>query len=772
MKTRLILLFLLLATAHTLAQNINGRLVDNDRQPVEFANVVLLALPDSAFLQGTISAADGTFQLPSDGTSERLLRISSIGYTTIYKRCTAGNLGDISLSFDTQVLSEVVVKASLPATRLRGDALVTNVQAGVLAKAGSAIDVLGKIPGIIQKDKTSFEVFGKGAPLIYINGRQVRDASELESLRSEDIKEVELVTNPGAKYDSTVKSVIRVRTVKRQGDGFGFDVRSSWYQWDQKDFVEEVRMNYRHNGLDVFGAFRYDYEEGYRDGLLTQTIYADETWTQKNHIVEHKRRTNKYRAEAGLNYQINDDHSVGARYTCDASPDIHSHIGILSDIIRSGQSYDQIDNHIYNINNVAPSHRLNAYYNGKAGQLEIDFNADYFAGGSDLISRTVEESKNYEDREVNSVGNIENSLVAAKLVFTYPVLGGDVSWGGEYTYTHRNDDYVNPENYVPTTYSLIKEGNVSAFAEYNRKFLFGQLSAGVRYEHVRFDYFEEGKRMDVQCRTYDNWFPNISFGTTLGKVQTQLSYTAKTVRPSYRELTNTVAYANRFTAETGNPTLKPALFHDVTLSGSWKFLQASVSYQLVKDPILYWSRPVENNPGAAMLYNENYDKIPSLRAFVAVSPTLGLWTPRISLGVIKQWLDMESGGETVHLDHPQCTLNLSNSFKLPADFLLNVDYRLRSKGHSDNYYFGRVGHLLGASLRKSFLNEALNVTLGMSDILYKSTPINAAYSPYMYFTMDNKFDTREVYLTVRYHFNTSKNKYKGTGAGEEILRRL
>lgn len=766
------MLSLLLTTAHTLAQNINGRLVDNDRQPVEFANVVLFALPDSAFVQGTISAADGTFQLPSDGKSERLLRISSIGYTTIYKKFTAGNVGDISLSFDTQVLSEVVVKASLPATRLRGDALVTNVQAGVLAKAGSATDVLGKIPGIMQTEKNAFEVFGKGAPLIYINGRQVRDASELESLRSEDIKEVELITNPGAKYDSTVKAVIRIKTLQRRGDGFGFNLRSTWYQWDQTDLIEEVRMNYRHNGLDVFGAFRYDYNESYRDGQLVQTIYADETWMQKNHIVEYKRRFGNYRGEVGLNYQINDDHSVGARYTCDASPSSHSQMGIVSDIMRSGQLYDQMDNNVYNHREPETSHRLNAYYNGKVGELEIDFNADYFSNGQEVTGLTVEESKNYEDREVNSMGTVKNSLAAAKLVLSYPVLGGNVSWGGEYTYTRRNDDYVNPENYVPTTYSLIKEDNISAFAEFNRKFSFGQLSAGVRYEHVQFDYFEEGNRMDDQSREFDNWFPNVSFGTDLGKVHTLLSYTAKTIRPSYRQLGNTVTYANRFTAETGNPTLKPSILHDITLSGSWKFLQASVSYQMKNDPILYWSRPVENNPGAAMLYQENYDKIPSLRAFVAVSPTIGWWLPRVSLGVVKQWLDMECGDETLHLDTPVWTLGLSNSFKLPTGLLLNVDYRLRSKGHNENYYLSRTGHLLGASLRKSFLKEALDVTLGMSDILYKNNPYNSAYSPYMQMSMDNKFDTREVYMTVRYNFNTSKNKYKGTGAGEETLRRL
>lgn len=772
MKTKLLFLSLILISTQSFAQNISGRLTDDSNQPVEFANVVLLALPDSAFVQGTISAADGSFQLPSDGKTERLLRISSIGFTTIYKRCTAGSLGDIPLSFDTQVLSEVVVKASLPATRLRGDALVTNVQAGVLAKAGSATDVLGKIPGIMRTEKASFEVFGKGTPLIYINGRQVRDAAELESLRSEDIKEVELITNPGAKYDSTVKSVIRIKTVKRQGDGFGFNLSSSWYQWDQTDLVEEARLNYRHNGLDLFGSFRYSRQESYRDGQLTQTIYADETWTQKNHIEELKRHASDHRIELGANYQISEDHSVGARYTYKGAPDAKTHMRIGSEVTRQGEFYDNILTNTHAVFVSKPSHRLNAYYNGKLGQLEIDFNADYFANAQDLNMLTVEESQNYDDREVHSIGNVENNLAAAKLILSYPVLGGNLSWGGEYTYTHRRDDYVNPENYVPTTYSLIEEGNVSAFAEYSRKIIFGQLSAGVRYEHTRFDYFEEDQRITDQCRSYHNWYPNISYSATLGKVQTQLSYTAKTLRPSYRQLSNTVVYANRFTAETGNPMLKPAIFHELVLSGSWKFLQASVSYQQTKDPIFYWSRPVEENPGAAILYHVNFDKLPVLRAFVAVSPTVGWWSPRISLGITKQWLKFESDGKMLHLDTPYCIASLSNSFSLPAGVLFNVDYRLRSKGYSENYYFGRVGHLLGASLRKSFFKEALDVTLGVSDILYKNNPLNLAYSPYMVLSMDNKFDTREVYLTVRYNFNTSKNKYKGTGAGTETLRRL
>lgn len=773
MKTKLLFLALLLLTTVTaFAQSIGGRLIDNEQKPIEFANVVLLSLPDSTFMQGAISASDGTFQFSSDGKIECLLRISSIGYTTVYKRCTIGNLGDIPLMFDTQMLDEVVIKASLPATKLRGDALVTNIQAGVLAKAGSATDVLGKIPGIIQTEKNAFEVFGKGSPLIYINGRQVRDASELESLRSEDIKEVELITNPGAKYDSTVKSVIRIKTVKLQGDGFGFDLRSTWYQWDQTDLIEEARLTYRHNGLDFFGSFRYNYSENYRTGLLNQTIYADKTWTQTNFINEHKRSSENHRVEGGFNYQINDNHSLGARYTTEITPNSNRRMSVDNEIVCDDKPYDHLVSDMNVFYRGSTSHRVNVYYNGRVKNLEIDFNADYFSGKNDFSNHTVELSNNYEDREVNATGLVKNTLAAGKLVLTYPMLGGTLTWGGEYTYTHRNDDYVNPENYVPTSYSLIEEGNTSAFAEYAYKLPFGQLNAGVRFEHVNYTYFDEGVRMDEQSRTYNNWFPNASFSTTLGEVRAQLSYTAKTMRPTYRQLSNSVVYASRFTAETGNSKLRPATLHDLTLAASWKFLQASISYQQRINPILYWTRPVEGNPGAAMLYFENFGRIPFLNFMIAASPTIGIWSPRISLGMNKQWLTMETKVGTLHLNNPIWTLGLSNSLKLPANLLLNVDYSLRGKGNRETYYLGRTGHLLGASLRRSFLKDALDVTLGMSDILYKNRPLNTVYSPYMRMTMDNSFDSREVYLTVRYNFNTGKNKYKGTGAGTETMRRL
>lgn len=165
LKIAWLLLVSLTASIGLSAQTVSGKLIDENSQPLPYANVVLLSLPDSTFVTGTISGEDGSFTL--EATSEnQILKISSVGYKTIYKPTTPANLGIVQLVSDAQILGEVVVKGNLPVTRMKGDAMVTNVENSVLSKVGSANDVLTKIPGITKKED-AFEVFGKGTPLIY-----------------------------------------------------------------------------------------------------------------------------------------------------------------------------------------------------------------------------------------------------------------------------------------------------------------------------------------------------------------------------------------------------------------------------------------------------------------------------------------------------------------------------------------------------------------------------------------------------------------------------
>lgn len=250
-KQILCLLCSLVCACGLSAQTITGKLTDEQNQPLPYANVVILSLPDSAFVNGTVSAEDGSFSLNAT-TPDQIIRITSVGYTTVYKPVQPADLGTVRLIPDTQLLNEVVIKGDLPRTRVKGDAMVTTVTGSILEKAGTGNDLLNKIPGV-SAEEGSVNVFGSGAAEIYINGRKMRDASELEQLESNNIKSVEVVRNPGARYDASVAAVIRIFTKKPEGEGFGFNNRTGIYYRYNWSELNQFNFNYRKGGFDLGG---------------------------------------------------------------------------------------------------------------------------------------------------------------------------------------------------------------------------------------------------------------------------------------------------------------------------------------------------------------------------------------------------------------------------------------------------------------------------------------------------------------------------------------
>lgn len=765
-----LLLICLCCGLQAIAQ-IRGQVTDERSTPLEFVNIILLSLPDSTYISGTISGENGRFSF-NESPEGKAVRISSVGYSTVSRGCSDGNLEVIRLFQTAHELATVEIKAALPRTRIKGDALVTTVQSTVLSKAGSANDVLSKIPGVLVKPNNAFEVFGKGTPLIYINGRQVRDISELEQLNSENIKEVELVTNPGARYDATVKSVIRIITLKPQGEGLSFDLRSSYYQSSKSALLEQINMNYRYKGLDVFGTFNFSKNTFKRDSKIEQTVWVDTLWRQKN-SNQLQSDSKKYRGVIGVNYSINPSHSLGARYAISVIPQFDDYSITRSIIEADGAFYDKWYNDQKNTTNNSPTHQLNLYYNGKLNKLTINWNADCYRQSKRVSSYTKEQSQEKDNREVHSNKRVNSRLLASKLMLSHPLFGGELSFGSEYTRTYRKDDYVNTENYVPASSSLIKESAVNVFADYSLAAAFGKVEFGMRYEHLLFDYYENDKYMEAQSRTFDNYFPNISFSPNLGEgVQMDLSYTVKSRRPSYQQLSNNVYYMNRFTLASGNPLLKSEKTHDITLNGAWRFLQLTVSYQLQKDAIIYWSEQMEQNPAKTVIKYRNIDRLPSLSAYLTVAPKVGIWSPRASVGVYKQWLEVEFNHSEISLRRPMYTFSLYNTIELPNEFQVSLDYTFQGNGDEQNIYLPEKQNILNFSIQKTFLKKTLSIEMKANDIFYDATYGNLAYLNQMLLYQFNRDDSRVFSLTVRYRFNSARSKYKGVNAGQSEINRF
>lgn len=748
---------------------IKGVVSDTDSNPIEFANVAVYSLPDSTLITGTTTDHSGSFIIDADNSDNKLLKVSFIGYET--QTITAEPEQKIFLKSDTTMLGEVVVNGDLPRIRIRDDAVIATVENTVLSKAGTANDVLKRLPAITG-DEGDFSIFGKGKAKIYINNRELRDPSELDMIASSDIREVEIVHNPGARYDASIKAIIRIYTVRKVGDGFSFDVRSTSLINKHTDFRKQLNLNYRIKGWDLFTTLKYEKYDYIQNSALTQTAFVDTLWTQSN-ILDVDGIANPLTTITGINYEINPYHYVGVKHTMSFSIGKNEeYILTTSDVFANNIFYDRWVSISSQYNDNKPRHRLNVYYNGTFGNLKVDFNSDIYGGKNYSKTNITESSEKFDDREINSSNEIENRLFATRLILYYPLLGGQLSAGNEYTNTKRIDIYSTTMASIPSTNTSIKDENKSFFAEYSRSTSIGEIGAGVRYEDVTSDYYNDGELNEEQSRKYARWFPNFSYSNSLRNVQLQLSYNIKTVRPAYWQLGSNMFYGNRFTLQTGNPFLKPTIINDASLMGSWKFLQLMVSYKQEKDAIIQWAEQHEENPAIAILSTKNIDKIPSLSAFLTASPKFGIWSPMASVGFIKQWLTITSNNQEMKLNDPLIIASLNNSFSLPKGFLVTLDTNYRGKGSTQNVNLKDNQFVVNLGVTKSFLNDKLTVILKGHDIFQGNRNDVIVYSNKLHLSQTSKWDTRELEVTVRYKFNTNGSKYKGTGAGESEFNRL
>ncbi|MBM6993636.1 MAG: outer membrane beta-barrel protein [Prevotella sp.] len=750
-------------------QNItHGRVIDEHSQPMPYVNVVLLNHTDSAFIQGVMTKDDGTFSIPTENQND-LLKISSVGYVSLYIQARQSNLGDIQMQCDNQMLSEIVVKGRIPSYRMTPEGIQTNVENTVLSKLGTGEDVLAHIPGITKKQE-GFEVFGKGKPLVYINGKLMRDASELDQLKSENIKSIELITNPSAKYDASVKAVVKIRTKAVNGEGFGFDVRSSYYQSENTDLVEQLNWNYRRNRLDVFGMVYYGLNNIHHLSNNTTLVEADTLWQQKFYQnSNYKRQT--LTSSFGTNYALDDDNSIGFKYTLKVRPDAKARLILSSEITANHELYDRVENIANGVDSYRPDHLLNVYYNGKIGKVGIDFNTDYLKNQSSSTA-VYDERSDIQNRIVHSRNEERNEMFASKLTMDYPLLGGGLTFGAEYTHTTRHDDYINPEQYVPTSFAKLKESHIASFAEYTRQISRFQFTAGLRYEWVDFDYYENGQHLNLQSRSFGNLFPSLSMSTQIGQIQMQLGYTAKTNRPTYQQLSNNVTYGNRFLLQSGNPRLNHEYIHDLSLMGVWKFLQLTVGYNDRRNAIIYWTEQMANNSAVTRITQLNIPTLKSVIAQVAVAPKIGIWSPELSIGMQKQWLTLHTTVDNYRLNAPFFQFSLNNSFDFSHGWVASVDAYLTTKGNQENAYFSRSNGAVNVSLTKSMLNDRLSIRIQGNDLFHTEKSRVIMYAGQMQGEQTTWSDSREIVLTLRYKFNTSQSKYKGTGAGNSEKNRL
>ena len=775
----LIAAMMMCLSAEAKTEDVGGRVIDAQGEPLPFVSVALLA-SDSTYIQGATSDVDGIFQIKTTDAC-CILRFSYIGYRTKYVNVNSSEIGTIQMEEDQAMLSEIVVKGQMPKTKLTGNSMITTIQGTILCQSGTAKEMLAKVPGMTLKGE-DLEVLGKGTPVFYINGRKMRDKDELKRLRSEEIQSVEVITNPGAEYDATISAVVRIKTVRREGAGFGFDLMAANNQdlaFGFSDPSSTLNLRYRRNNLDLFGMVNYWSWDSPNDLHITQSTFLRADEGIRN-ILQDSHMRNDWHGEGlnynlGFNWQINDKHSLGARVERHDQFKTYNDMWVDTENNLTGRDLSHQGGHTHYPYNW----QGNAYYNGQVNKLNIDLNVDFLTDKENDDNQIDVYLPETQTMQQNS--HISSRLWATKLVLSYPVWKGQLQAGTEMSFVKRQS-CTSITNYpLPSTDADVKENNVAAFVAYNANLdKFGIVSAGLRYEHVGFDYTDNLDAENNMTRYQDEFFPNITWSKQFGAIQTSLSYTMKTVRPKYSSLNDHIYYLNSYTLSQGDSKLKNATMQEVSINARWKWINLFAAYER-RDNTITQVPMVYNNEGIMLMKQANLsDPVRNLAIFLSANPTWGVYSPSWTIGGQKFWNTMTyddprsaTGKMDVTFTKPIFFFDLYNTFRFKHSWQLEANANIQTKGDVLNFRILSPSYNVSFVVQKCWLkNDALCLRASISDVFQRSVQDMAHDCGFFYTVQKTRSRSHRLDISIRYTFNAQKSKYKGTGAGKAEQQRM
>ncbi|MDE5826169.1 MAG: outer membrane beta-barrel family protein, partial [Duncaniella sp.] len=463
----------------------------------------------------------------------------------------------------TRELQEIVVTARQPATKLVGTTLVSTIAGSNLQNLGTCLDVLAQLPMISVSD-TDVSVVGKGTPEIYIDGRPMRDADELRQLQSANIRKVELLTAPGAMYGNDTRAVLKITTRRNFINGLSLTERAELTVRRKVSANDLLDLNYRTGKWDLFATATVTHNNSLIKGTTINSLMYEGKKTVVGSSQHNVYPTTNGTVKGGFNF-ADGAQSFGAYYRFNPE---------RGDFTNTGDEWLNDEPHIRrDINRElhSHSHLVSTYYDNTFGGI---YNLHFDGNFRSALSKSAL-STSYHDSEssdVNSNDRRNSTLWAGKLYLTFPLWHGSFTVGTQDSYTHTTLDYLmhNPEigEYIPSSLTDAHQTSLAAFASWSRSFGRLDLSAGVRYEYLDYDFTVNGKKDTDVSRTDHLLTPDLSLSWTFNEQsQASLSYRLTTVKPPYSQLTRSLGYVGKHEIEGGNPALRDERMHDIQFFG-------------------------------------------------------------------------------------------------------------------------------------------------------------------------------------------------------------
>ncbi|MCL1938908.1 MAG: outer membrane beta-barrel protein [Candidatus Azobacteroides sp.] len=754
------------------AQTLSGKVVNEKQIPIEYANVILFHAADSSFINGTVCSETGEFSFENVQQGELLVQIACLGYQTITLQTIIQQqsieLGEIMLTEDNYLLSEIVVTTPKPVFSKIGNNWIVHVNSSLLASVGNANDVIKRIPGVtINEDEIT--VFGKGTPIVYINNRKLYDKTELNRLSSTNIISIELITNPGAKYDAEGRAVLLIKTKRSGEDGWSVQISQQVEKRKYFSSMEDFELSYALPNFVFFASCNHTREKTRWNTVTDYVVYTDTTWLQKMEMPQkHKDLSTVF--TSGIDWSVTTRQAVGCQYQYTFGNEKINSSGIQT-VWANAQNYDQITT-LFKAKSQPEKHLLNAFYKGDYGKsfslrLDVDYLKTHNKTGQEIM-----ESSSVENRELTLNSRSNYDLYAGKFTLEYRLNElSSLEFGGECNQVKGSGFLLNPEQYIADNFYTNKENKVAGFANYSRQFGKLAIQIGMRYEWTKaLTTIDSARQVEID-RNYSGFYPSLSISQIVGNTQMGLEMARKIQRPAFSLLSSEDYYVNRFLRERGNPLLNSEDMYLFDYHLHYRILDFRLDYTYVNHPIGFTIEDSEQNSSQTVMTYVNYPKYQKLDFLLTGDVPYKFGQTQVTVGVSQPFFNLSYLGKEQSRNRTVFFCSINNEFVLPRKYIFSLN--LNYQGKMNNYAIEtNEMKSIEIGLRKYFFNKKLLANLQVTDLFnWINNRIDVRVNTVSYTKM-TKYETRALLLTIRYQFNNYKKQYRGANAALDDINRL
>ena len=781
--------------------SIIGKVVDSINS-IEFSNVILKD-QNNKIVKGTTTSEQGIFELRAqEGTYT--LTISFLGYEDWSKKIMLDqnqDLGTITLSESKSQLGEVVVVAEKPIIEKKVDRLVFNVENSITASGGSALDALRKTPGVtVQNDEIS--IIGKGSIAVLIDDRIVQLSGEelvifLRSIASDDIKSIEVITTPPAKYDAEgTGGLINIQYKKGRRNAWNNSIRSTYRQATFPSYSLGNTFSYNKNKLRVLTSVNA--KKGNAFAINDVNAFYDNDGIIRNSNLNLKEKEDYFSGRLGVDYDLSKNASVGIQYLGTIGNSDEDNNNLVEDLLNHDLSLKQsiiskepkeqsiLSKGIEDGDN--SNHSANLHYIqqldsiGKKFSVDLDYFTYRVSRDKEFTSRTFNsKDKQIDFLKANNTGDQKIENYSAKIDMEHPISWAKMSYGAKASFSHtdnlvryfditipntrildpeQSDDFDYTENTQAVYFDLAKE--------FGKKW---QAKLGLRAEHTQTEGLSQLDKTNSKKNKYTKWFPTVYLLHTINDNHSvNVNYNRRIRRPRFWELNPFRFYLDQTSYIEGNPSLQPAFTDKVEASHTYKNrLISSASFSVTTNGFGLVPR-VDINTRQQIFTRENYYTLYQY----GVSETYifnpsSWWRSQNQANVFYSQFKINDAVNFPDQKGLGAYLSTNNSFSLNKKKTVRgeINFLWRYPGVSGVYKVNMPYYRLNLGLSMSFLDKKLQCLIALNDLLktvvFDMTTFTSGIRQDIYIYND----TRSLKVSLKYNFGNNKISVKGRKFGNQ-----